>query len=175
MQELDCATLASMPLFPLPWWAWPPRNWELRRLLQTIDRESPPPVQFLTAKTVYIQKPVGETLIEGVACAELQKWRQFEVVTDPREADLTLTFSSKPQGMTFDAWYDGDPTWHWLKDAHIDESIGYCLLKVTNRETETLERFVEISTDDLRQPTRNLIRNLRRRVKRARAWYERNR
>ena len=97
---------------PIPWWIWPPNNWKLALLLREIDRDCAPPLALVKANTVYIDNQNAISNAEGAAYLELKKWGRFEIVSERGNADLVLTFSTKPPAMDFDTWYKGDQLGH---------------------------------------------------------------
>jgi hypothetical protein len=158
---------------PIPWWIWPPNNWKLALLLREIDRDCAPPLALVKAKTVYIDNQNAISNAEGAAYLELKKWGRFEIVSERGNADLLLTFSTKPPAMDFDTWYKGDPTWAWLKEA-MDSSFGYSLLKVSSDdERDAVVRFFVVWADRPDGTSIELLRQFRKTIKQAEKWYAR--
>jgi hypothetical protein len=143
----------------------------MTRLLRRIHRDTPPPVQFLKARTIWIENSRCTSEVEGAAFQELKKWGRFEI-NDRAPADLVLHLSVKPPGVDFNTWYDGDPAWDYLSEM-IKHSLGYSLLKVMDgaQSGYVLGTFAEVWLEHPRVTGRNLVGSFRKTVKDAEKWY----
>jgi hypothetical protein len=52
--------------------------------------------RFLSAKSVYFNNQTGSDAVGKNALAQLNKWGKFQLVTDPKEADLVFLLSADP-------------------------------------------------------------------------------
>jgi hypothetical protein len=52
--------------------------------------------QILSAKTVYFNNKTGSDAVGKNALAQLKKWGKFQLVTDPKQADLIFLLSADP-------------------------------------------------------------------------------
>jgi len=52
--------------------------------------------QILSAKSVYFDDQTGSDAVEKNALAQLRKWGKFQLVDDPKEADLVFLLSADP-------------------------------------------------------------------------------
>jgi hypothetical protein len=58
------------------------------------DKHLPLPPQIMAAKTVYIDNQSGIAKLGDRCYTEIQKWGRFQVVQDPKQADLILLLSA---------------------------------------------------------------------------------
>ena len=166
------AAILGIKWFSNQWWAWPPRNWKIARTLREVKREVAPPLQFLTAKTVYIEDRDSLANIQGTAYLELKKWGRFEVITDRAHADLVLSFFAKKPGVHFSEWNGGELD--WLGGEARNDAFGYSFLKVTDpRQIGYLYLAATVWQSYPRSATRDLIRKLRKELQEAERWYRR--
>jgi hypothetical protein len=61
------------------------------------DKHAPLPTQILSAKTAYIDNQSGHAEIADRSYDELMKWGRFEILSDPKKADIILRFTSTEQ------------------------------------------------------------------------------
>jgi hypothetical protein len=52
--------------------------------------------RILSAKTVFFSNQTGSDAVGDKALAELKKWGKFQIVFDPRQADLVFLLSADP-------------------------------------------------------------------------------
>jgi hypothetical protein len=52
--------------------------------------------RFLAAKSIYLSNQTGSDAVGKNAAAQLKKWGKFQLVTDPKEADLIFLLSADP-------------------------------------------------------------------------------
>ena len=52
--------------------------------------------RILSAKSVYFQNQTGSVAVGKNALAQLKKWRKFQLVADPKVADLVFLLSADP-------------------------------------------------------------------------------
>jgi hypothetical protein len=152
------------------WW-WSPSQWRLALLLRKIKRECAPPLQFLTAKTVYVEDKSLST--EGTAYLELKKWGRFEIVADRAKAELILTLFAKKPRVNFSDWNGGGygPLLDGVPEA-AKNRFGYSFLRVTDPDGGMLQStFVTAWQSHPRSATRDLIQQLRKEIRETEKWY----
>jgi hypothetical protein len=52
--------------------------------------------RILSAKTVYFKNQTGSDAVGNRALAQLKKWKKFQLVPDPKQADLIFLLSADP-------------------------------------------------------------------------------
>jgi hypothetical protein len=52
------------------------------------------PEKLLSAKTLYFENQTGNSAVGDRALAELQKWARFQLVDDPKSADIAIVLSA---------------------------------------------------------------------------------
>ena len=60
------------------------------------QKRSAQSARILSAKLVYFNNQTGSDAVGQNALARLQKWGKFQLVTDPKEADLIFLLSADP-------------------------------------------------------------------------------
>lgn len=159
------------------WSVWPPNTWRALLLLRKIHRDTAPPLQFLTAKTVFIEEKDNNLDIKGTAYRELLKWGRFEIVTDRAKADLILSLSMKRPGAAVGTWNEPrlEQLFEQLGDlGKVKAAIGYATIAVADplQEQTLLPPILRFWQSHPRSITRELVREFQKTVRETEKWYD---
>lgn len=62
-----------------------------------------PPPELMAARTIYIENNSKAAVLADGCYDELTKWGQFQIVSDPKQADLIFQISSHVQTYVYSA------------------------------------------------------------------------
>ncbi|MGH9714250.1 MAG: hypothetical protein ACRD5M_13215 [Candidatus Acidiferrales bacterium] len=68
----------------------------LRPVSSFAQHKSKLPPEILSAKSVYLDDRIGSAAISREMVVQLRKWGRFQIVNDPKDADLVLLLSADP-------------------------------------------------------------------------------
>lgn len=95
--------------------------------------------QILAAKTIYFENKTASDAVGGNALIQLKKWGKFQVVADPKKADLILLLSADP-------YRDGELILSGGQTGHIDSQGELSEDRVPNynRAAPTREAYLNV-------------------------------